>query len=93
LKKVACGKFFSFLVRRPVPKCGAFGWSSREDAERLCPSTPAKKIRLRKQADFLLITSSLFTFTLVYLAQTLGLSHFLFPKSKSSNSTNLEYQF
>ena len=36
VKKVASGKFFSFLVRRRVPKCGAFGSSSRQS-----PSTPA----------------------------------------------------
>ena len=28
-KKYAGGMFFSFLMRSPVPKCEAFGWTSR----------------------------------------------------------------
>ena len=41
VKKISRWLVFSFLVRRPY-KCEALR-SSRSDAQRLCPSTPAKK--------------------------------------------------
>ena len=59
LEKVAGGKFFSFLVRSPVPKRNAFGWTSTEDFQRkasLTSTAPKKDIHtdvffypLRKQ--------------------------------------------
>ena len=38
MKKAAGGSFFSFLVRRRVPKCEAFGSSSSGDAQSAAPS-------------------------------------------------------
>ena len=38
VKKAAGGSFFSFLVRRRVPKCKAFGSSSSGDAQSAAPS-------------------------------------------------------
>ncbi len=38
VKKAAGGRFFSFLVRRRVPKCEAFGSSSSGDAQSAAPS-------------------------------------------------------
>ena len=38
VKKAAGGRFFSFLVRRRVPKCEAFGSSSGGDAQSAAPS-------------------------------------------------------
>ena len=43
VKKVAGGKFFSFLVRSPVPKCVAFGWTSNQDAKQPPPLGSTKK--------------------------------------------------
>ena len=43
-KKVAGGKFFSFLMRSPVPKGVAFGWTSRTDAKHMCPFARISKL-------------------------------------------------
>ncbi len=46
VKKQSGGLFFSKKVRSPVPKCKAFGWTSRQDASGGCvpEGVPEKSI-------------------------------------------------
>ena len=44
--KRAGDTFAEDVVRSPVPKCKAFGWTSREGAKRMYPSRHAKNNRI-----------------------------------------------
>ena len=57
VKKVACGKFFSFLVRSRVPKCLGIWVASNQDAQQPSPLGSTKK---RKEVHLKLCLFSLF---------------------------------
>ena len=47
--KQSGGLFGSEVVRSPVPKCEAFGWTSTQDAKRLCPLIRTRKTDSNRQ--------------------------------------------
>gem|GEM_PF-3791667 len=60
VKKAAGGRFFSFLVRRRVPKCEAFGSSSSGDAQSAAPSRHSDHIRTKVMIPLVLQLSFFF---------------------------------